>query len=285
MGRKRKGDIGNITDPDGNFLESEEVLVPETQIDFPLASEETEKVRQDIKNLTASISNCYYELSCLVYKVNKERLYKTWGYSEFADWASEELGFQKRKAYYLVQFQDYCSKDLKQLLPDQQEYTEVLGQLKTVGWTKALEIVKTKILNKENCVKLLTEAKEDKIDDFIDKIKVIKTNEKLEKDDGITENTMKKVKMTFKLTTAQEELVLNALEKAKMAINREDVSQEFALEYMAGDFLAGAVSSLESALSQTERIHSVSVVAFNDVDKKVVYGADTLVAISRAVGG
>lgn len=284
---RRKGDIANVVDPDGNVFEDDgTVLIPEVQDDFPIASAETDALRLQIKNLTQSISNCYWDLSTLVYKVNKERLYKTWGYGQFEDWANLELGFKKRKAYYLIEFQNYCMNDLKTLLPDSAQYSEAVEQLKEVGWTKALEIAKSKILSKENCYQLLEEAKVDKIDEFVDKINIIKTQEKLDKgDNGVTENTMKKVKATFKLTTAQEELLQSAIEKAKVAINREDVSPEFALEYITGDFLAGAVSSLEAALSQIERIHNVSVVAFSDDDKKVVYGGDTLVAISQAVGG
>ena len=284
MARKRKGDIGGVVDPDGNFLEdADSELVPmEVVDDFPLASPETDQLRETIKNLTQSISKCYYDLSSLVYKVNKERLYKTWGYNDFAEWANLELGFQKRKAYYLVQFQDYCEKDLKELLPDGQ-YKEVLEQLKEVGWTKALEIAKSKILSRDNCQQLLEEAKDDQIDQLVDKINIIKSGDKTGNDDGVTENTMKKVSLRFKLTTAQEELWLNAFEKAKMAINKDDVSPEFALEFIVGDFLAGCGNSLESSLSQIERIHSVSVVAFSDNDKKVVFGVDTLKAIAQNV--
>lgn len=284
MARKRKGDLVNVTDPDGNFLEdAESVLVPsEVEDDFPLASPETEQLREKIKVLTQSISRGYYDLSSLVYKVNKEKLYKTWGYSEFSEWANIELGFQKRKAYYLVQFQDYCEKDLKEILPPT-EYKETLDQLKEVGWTKALEIAKSKILNKDNAKQLLEEAKDDQIDELVDKINIIKAGDKLEKDDGVTENTMKKVKVRFTLTTAQEELWLNAFEKAKMAINKDEVSPEFAFEYINGDFLSGFASSLEASLSQIERIHGVSLVAFSDADKKVMFGVETLKAIAQTV--
>lgn len=283
MARKRKGDIGGVVDPDGNFLEdSGTELVAEVVDDFPLATPETDQLREKIKNLTQSISKCYYDLSSLVYKVNKERLYKTWGYGEFAEWANLELGFQKRKAYYLVQFQDYCEKDLRELLPEG-DYKEALEQLKEVGWTKALEIAKSKILTQDNCHQLLEEAKDDQIDQLVDKINIIKSGEKSDDNDGVTQNTMKKVPLKFKVTTAQEELWLNAFEKAKMAINRDDVSPEFALEFIVGDFLSGCASNLEGSLSQIERVHGVSVVAFSDADKKVLFGVDTLKAIAETV--
>lgn len=281
MARKRKGDIDAV-DPEGNFIEGESVLISEPEEAFPESTEETEAVREKIKSLTKFIGDGYWELSQLVWRVNKERLYKTWGYPEFSEWASEEMGFQKRKAYYLVQFQDYCENDLRKLLPSV-SYNNAVDQLKEVGWSKALELAKSEVLTPENYVQILEEAKTDKIDELVDKLKLIKTNDKLDKENGVTENTMKKVKRSFNLTTSQEELLQNALEKAKSAINRDDVSPEFALEYMAGDFLANCVGNLAGSLSQIERIHNVAIVAFAD-NKNVVFGEDTLRAISQEVG-
>lgn len=281
---KRKGDITDVTDPDGNFLEEGETALETTvEDDFPIASEETEAVRQQIKTLTQSISNCYYDLSILVWKVNKDKLYKTWGYGKFEDWACEELGFQRRKAYYLVEFQEYCNKDLRNILPDTSEYNSAIDQLKEVGWTKALELAKSKVLTRDNCHNLLEEAKEDKIEEFVGKLKIIKNAESGEKDDGVTENTMKKVKRTFSLTTAQEELLQTAIEKAKAAIKRDEVSDEFALEYIVGDFIASFAGSMSASLSHVERIHNVSLVAFSDNNREVVYGEETLRAISQSV--
>ena len=121
-------------DPDGNFLEEidsalEGELVPadeKTEVDdTPEETDESRSLREEIKRLTNSISNEYWDLSEKVHRVNKSRFYKTWGFSKFEDWCEQEFGFQRRKAFNFVQFHDYCTAQLKEVLP-REKYDSVV---------------------------------------------------------------------------------------------------------------------------------------------------------------
>jgi hypothetical protein len=65
MAKKNKGDIVSVVDPDGNFLEeTESALVPDvvTEEDFPVETEETNQLREEIAGLTKAVNKSYFDL-------------------------------------------------------------------------------------------------------------------------------------------------------------------------------------------------------------------------------
>jgi hypothetical protein len=286
MARKKKGDIAQVQDPDGNIFEGDENLekVHKGEVveepDYPLASPETDALRDKIKDLTQNISNSYWELSLLVHQVHANKLYKTWGYKEFPEWTAAELGFQKRKAHYLVQFQEYCGKRLPQVLPPA-ETLSAIDQLKTIGWSKALEIAKENVITQENYVEVLSHAQTDKIDEFISRLKLIKSEMKEEdKEDSNETNTMKTFRKSFIMTTSQEEIITSAIEKAKKAINKDKTSDTVALEYICNDFEANGEVDPADIFSKLERIFGCSIIAITDDGQRILFGSDTLSRLS-----
>jgi hypothetical protein len=282
MAKKNKGDIVGVEDPEGNFLEeTETALVADVEVedDIPEETAETQALREEITGLTQTINKTYWDLSHAVWKVNTNRYYKTWGFTRFEDWAEQELSLQRRKAFNLVQFCEYCHGSLKEALPAA-KYTEVICELKEVGWSKALEIASAKVITKDNVDEVMAEAQDSSVQEFSTKIKLLKAVEEQEAKDnnGVTENTMKKVKRAFRLTTTQDEIVQAALEKARAAINRPNVGDEFALEYICGDFEANASTDIAYTLSNLERTLGLSIVAFREdgPEVEVAYGSETL---------
>jgi hypothetical protein len=282
MAKKNKGDIVSVVDPDGNFLEETgSALVPDvvTEEDFPVETEETNKLREEIAGLTKAVNKSYFDLSRCVWLVNKNRYYRTWGFTRFEDWAEQEFGFQRRKAFNFVAFYEYCDGQLKEKL-SAGKYTQVIAELEEVGWSKALEIANAKIITSENVDEVMAEAQESSVVELATKIKLLKATEEQAADDnnGVTENTMKRVKRAFRLTTAQDEIVLAALEKARAAINRPNVGDEFALEYICADFEANASTDISYTLSNLERSLGIQIVAFKDDAEgtEVCFGGETL---------
>lgn len=287
MGRKKKGDLGITQDPDGNIFENDGqslalVEVQEGEMDYPLASPESEALREKIKILTKSISQNYWELSALVYEVYSKKLFKTWGFESFIDWSNIELGIQKRKSYYLVEFQEYCNKRIKEILPAQEDQEAAIDQLKKVGWIKALEIAKENVLTKDNYAEVLEKAEAVKIDQLITELKLIKsgmTDE--EKEDSNETNTMKTFRKTFIMTTTQEEIIFGAIDKAKKAINKEKTSDTIALEYICADFEANSSVDLADTLSKIERIFGCSLIAMSNDGSNILFGSDTLYSLIK----
>ena len=286
MARKKKGDIAQVQDPDGNIFEGDEnaekVRTGEvvTGPDYPIATPETDALRDKIKFLTQNISNSFWELSLLVHQVHANKLYKTWGYTEFPEWTAAELGFEKRKAHYLVQFQEYCGKRLPQVLPPD-DMVSAIDQLKTVGWSKALEIAKENVITKDNYVEILSHAQTDKVDEFITRLKLIKSEMKeADKQDSDDTNTMKTFRKSFLMTTSQEEVISSAIEKAKKAINKEKTSDTAALEYICVDFEANGQVDPADVFSKLERVFGCSIIAITDDGQRILFGSDTLMRLT-----
>lgn len=283
MVRKKKGDISQVSDPDGNIFESDgEVKTGELveDSDYPLPSPETDAMRDKIRHLSQNLSRDHWELSLLVYQVHAHKLYRTWGYEEFADWTSAELGFQKRKAHYLVQFQDYCTKRLPEVLPPEARESAI-DQLKNIGWCKALEIAKENVITKDNYTEIFSHAQTDKIDEFINRLKLIKSEMKdSDKEDSDQTNTMKTFRKSFVMTTPQQEIIESAIGKAKAAIGNDKLPDTVALEYICTDFEANGGVDPADIFSKLERVFGCSIIAVSDDGSQIVFGLETLTRLT-----
>ena len=99
----------------------ENVILPE---DLQVNQEEAENLKKKVHDLIQNLSVSYFELSRYLGEIQNKKLYKVWGYSSVQDWVTTEFNFQRRKAYYFVNIDNYFNKNLKELLPEYAPQTQ-----------------------------------------------------------------------------------------------------------------------------------------------------------------
>lgn len=282
--KQAAGDLEFFIDPTGEVvnlavLDGQEVLVEsETEI---AETPETAKVRSRIQELGKEISDAYWELSELVARVNHDKLYRTWGYTRFEDWAKAECDMGRRQAFAFVKIQNYFGADLKQKLLGQPElYDEAVETAKTIGWCKALKLASENVMNAGNAEDVLEKARSLSVDDLETECRsVFKEMRDEEKEDSSETNTMKSVRKAFVLTTYQENVVNVALEKAKATLSA-GASDGSALAFICGEYDATGSKSLQETLSNLERQLGITLIAIVEDKDTIAYGGDALERIT-----
>jgi len=206
----------------------------------------SEKVRQDIIIAASQIDEGYQELCQLLYEAWSNAYYIRWGFDNFQDYCSQELGVEYRKARYLIGIAEVIS-DLKI------DWKDVEG----VGWTKLRVLIP--IFKQDGLV-----------GDWLEIAKgySVRDLEKLAKDyttgfDISAKGGDRIVTLSFRLTPEQSEVVMDALEFAKKSISTED--NTLALEQMAYDYVMSSDEapekvSLERLVAYAEKHFGVQLV-------------------------
>jgi len=105
----------------------------------PSKHAESEKIRVRVLRLRDEMTEGYFELGRLLYRVNEEQLYRQWNgpdgepYQNFCDYVEHEVNFAFRKAKYLMSIWWWFAGELKD--PD------VFEKVREVGWNKAAILV------------------------------------------------------------------------------------------------------------------------------------------------
>lgn len=249
--------------------------------DLPEETEETRVLRVRVKELIKTVDNAYWELAEKLADVSNKKLYKAWGFNTFEAYLGDDCGYEKRKGYYFVQIHNYFNNELKTKISEDL-YNRVIGIAKRIGWTKAMKLATEQVLTEENADEIMNKALTCSVKDLEALCKIEFDRLSPEDQEQIEdENNLKRVKMTVQLTLSQKKDVDEALEKA-LSMMKDGASDSNALSMICRDFLttnlaaSGKEESLSENLSKFERLLGVSLVAFDDTSKSVVYGKDTL---------
>lgn len=94
-----------------------------------------EGLRDETIKLVNDVDRAYFTIGGNLSQIARSGLHESWGFDSFEDYIEEELGFARRKAYYLIAIYE---KAVELGVTDDDEAVE---QLTSIGWTKAREIL------------------------------------------------------------------------------------------------------------------------------------------------
>lgn len=202
------------------------------------------EVRKKIIEEALRIDESYQNLAQLLHETYDNGYYIRWGYENFKEYVEGELGVQYRKARYLVGIAEMI-RDLE--IP----WQDVEG----VGWTKMRTLIP--ILKEQGVGDWFEIAKQYSVKE----LEALVKDAKLGFDISATGGD-RIVTLTFRMTPEQSEIITEALDSAKRAIEATD--NVLALEQIAFDYVMQAGDgpekvSLESLIKFAEKQYGVEL--------------------------
>jgi hypothetical protein len=176
-------------------------------------------------DLANDVETNYFKLGGVLKVINENQWYE--GFEDFGDFVFERYGFQKRKAFYLIEI--YVNL-IEKAIP----YEKVAP----LGWTKLRAL--SPVLTTEN------------VDEWVAKAMPLTVKELLallkgSKDDGDKDKTTDEIEtLKFKCHADQAATIKSALNKAKAQGNTD--FDTVALEYIAIAYLGDALAMPEASL-------------------------------------
>lgn len=261
-----------------------------------LDTEENRECLERVKRGIQSFQKIYWEVAQDIYNVNVKKLYLINGHKSFNEYVEKDLDFSRRKAHYFVNIFKYYTKTLKAKLQDKPDlYNQIIGQVKSIGWTKAERIAKKGVLDANNAEELFNKfTKKDArgqapsvtaIEDIVAEVYHSKNEvDRLEADE---DNEIEQKSMKFTWSKAQFNSVAEALEIAKgiCSLNSKPsthiawVCAEFATNYVVE---RGKDIDLKMTMERFEQMLGVDIVVLDRTTHKVKYGSETAKAIKNS---
>lgn len=212
-----------------NNNEFEEIKINDDKIQI-ISNESKETLREKAKRLAKDLQNKYTNLAEILYVIHSNEYWKNWGFISFEQYALDELGIFRRKAYYLRNIFEKVCKQLK--IPKEKIEQESWSKMQKVASLFDLGVV-----NNENKEEWLEKAKELTVAELDAIVKNKQTDFVLQ---DVKKNN-KKVNVTFKmfpeLLEQYESSKRKYMEKFKLQDNEfnkeaflSDVFLEFSLE-------------------------------------------------------
>lgn len=262
--------------------ENNDALAVVGQVGVVVDTGKHQEVRDKARELVQQVEETYWELSQVVYGIYQESLYLEWGYQNFKEYVeSEELNFQMRKAQYLINIQDWFGK-----MP-----ANIQDWIRGLGWTKAKEL--TGIVKAENAAEWMNKIEGKTVKEIINIVKGKDGDEgsgegaygeggEGEGGEGSTTEQEKPVKMSFSLFPGQKKNVDDALAQAQTVAESDKPGN--LLDLICTAYLSSSigVDNVAEYLEKVERQIGVKLIAYNDRDETLVYGAETLDKIAPA---
>lgn len=203
------------------------------------------EVRRETIAAVESIDESYQSLAKLLHETYDNGYYIRWGFENFKEYCETEIGVQYRKARYLV--------GIAQMIKDLSiDWSEVEG----IGWTKLRTLLP--LLKDEGVGDWLELAKQYSVKELETLVRDHKDGFDISADGGD-----KIITLTFRMTPETSEIVTDALDTAKKAVETND--NVLALEQMCFDYVMqqGEVpekTSLESLIKFAEVHYGVELV-------------------------
>lgn len=220
----------------------------------------------------------YWEFGTYLEEVYRNDLYRSWGFDSWTSYVKEELDFDIRTIQYLVKLQKWFST----VSPKVQQWA------RSIGWTKARMLMH--VVNDANA----TEWRNRIVGKTVAQISEMLDAEKSKLDSGEGgvegdgegggeggEAPERARKRSFSLFPSQDELVTNAIEKAKEIAQSDKEGHLITL--ICTEFLANNTSTMtrDDLLRSIEKNIGIKIIAMvpSDSDEKqddIVYGYDYL---------
>lgn len=229
------------------------------------------EIRQKALELRNKVGEDYWELSIVLTDIYNNDRYRSWGFDTWKDYVDQELDFTIRKAQYMVKIQSWFDT----LTPAMQEF------FKSLGWVKCRMLMPVVVKENAKSWKKRIEGKTLKeIEDIIKGDRKDISGKESGPDDpgdsGSTSSNDSLVRRSFSLYTGQDEVVSNAISKAK-DIGETD-KDGHALSLICMDYLASSADLIDmvSMFKHLEDITGLKIVAFKPVDgnnDEIIYGS------------
>jgi hypothetical protein len=261
-------------------VEEPEDFIPDTQPVVVIDKDEAvdaEEVRKRVLELRDGIGTNYTELCRHLYNIQNKRLYESWGYQTFSEYASRELQFKKTKAMYLAQ-------TWKNLHENQDP--KVFEKVIPLGWSKAKELAR--VVTKENVDAWVDKAKHLGMDALVKEVReeISKRipddpKEASEQEDEVlgtpVENETKHLNLQFKYDDYMA--VMKASEKIQAEMPGTPIAEAVGLA--CADFLSSdsSESGFSYALDNMKRLalsHGKEIIVVDTETTNIDFGMDTL---------
>ncbi len=231
-------------------------------------------IRKKALDLRNKVGEDYWELSIVLSDIYTNDRYRSWGFDSWKDYVDQELDFTIRKAQYMVKIQSWFDT----LTPAMQEF------FRSLGWVKCRMLMPVVVKENAKSWKKKIEGKTLKeIEGIIKGNKVDGSSSGGESSGGSigdsTSSSDSLVRRSFSLYTGQDEVVTNAINRAK-DIGETD-KDGHALSLICMDYLASSTDLIDmtSLFKHMEDITGLRIVAFKTVDgdrDEIVFGSEYL---------
>jgi hypothetical protein len=235
-------------------------------------------IREKVLELKNKAEENYWELGVVLADVYTNNRYRSWGFDSWKEYVEQELDFTLRKAQYLVKLQAW----FENMTPAMQAF------FRGIGWAKCRLLMGFVVKENAKSWKKRVEGKTFKqIEEMISRAK--------KEEKGITSGgdgsggdgqegqqstgeTL--VRRAFSLYSGQDEVVTNAINRAK-DIGETD-KDGHALSLVCMDYLASSTNLIDtiSLFRHMEDITGYRIIAFKSVDgekDQIVFGNEYLV--------
>lgn len=231
------------------------------------------EIRKKALELRNKVGEDYWELSIVLTDIYTNDRYRSWGFDSWKDYVDQELDFTIRKAQYMVKIQSWFDT----LTPAMQEF------FRSLGWVKCRMLMPVVVKENAKSWKKKIEGKTLKEIEGIIKGNKIPDGSSGGGEAGsgsAGENTSSGdtlVRRSFSLYTGQDEVVTNAINRAK-DIGETD-KDGHALSLVCMDYLASSTDLIDmtSMFRHLEDITGLHIVAFKPVDgdnDEIVFGSE-----------
>ena len=230
---------------------------------YIITKEEAEQ-RERVKELKEQISSDYWELAYLLRDLHDTKKYRKFGYSTWREYIEEEVDFQVRKSEYLIS-----------IINKAEELPEKISEwVKSLGWTKAKEVVK--VLNEYNFEEWKNKIDGKSVSEVMIAITENKKEEKLKEIEDGTIDEEKPIKKVFSLYPAQSKNVEEALEKAKSIAETD--KDGHALDLICTSYISENIDTdnLQEYLEKVEKIIGHKIMVYDTKQEEIIFGEDII---------
>jgi hypothetical protein len=229
-------------------------------------------IRKKALELRNKVGEDYWELSIVLSDIYNNDRYRSWGFDSWKDYVDKELDFTIRKAQYMVKIQSWFDT----LTPAMQEF------FRSLGWVKCRMLMPVVVKENAKSWKKKIEGKTLKeIEGIIkgNKVDISSGGSSGESSGESISPSDSLVRRSFSLYTGQDEVVTNAINRAK-DIGETD-KDGHALSLVCMDYLASSTDLIDmtSLFKHMEDITGLRIVAFKTVDgdrDEIVFGSEYL---------
>jgi hypothetical protein len=229
-------------------------------------------IRKKALELRNKVGEDYWELSIVLSDIYTNDRYRSWGFDSWKDYVDKELDFTIRKAQYMVKIQSWFDT----LTPAMQEF------FRSLGWVKCRMLMPVVVKENAKSWKKKIEGKTLKeIEGIIkgNKVDISSGGSSGESSGESISPSDSLVRRSFSLYTGQDEVVTNAINRAK-DIGETD-KDGHALSLVCMDYLASSTDLIDmtSLFKHMEDITGLRIVAFKTVDgdrDEIVFGSEYL---------
>ncbi len=234
----------------------------------PSVDEDFDGIRRRVLALRDKAEESYWSLAVTIEEVYEKSLYRVWGFDSWREYIEIEMDWHIRKAQILVQLQKWFAT----MPPNIQQW------VRSLGWGKAKILMRVVTVENATEWRKKIEGKSlHQIEEMLKEAKQVSTG------DGASggQDEDKPRKVSFSLFKPQFDNWEVAKEKAKDMADSDKPGH--LLDLICTEFLATNAGNLtvEDYLGQIERIIGAQLIAYDEEEDALIYGADLVAKLTK----